>query len=50
MVWVGFRTRAQAEDFERVESVQSSDDIEPLGAPLLGLADISFTASGTHHR
>ncbi|WP_027944457.1 hypothetical protein [Amycolatopsis taiwanensis] len=47
VVWVGFRTRAQAEDFERVERVQGSGDIEPLGAPLLGLSHISFT--GLHY-
>lgn len=46
VAWVGFRTRADAEAFERVERVQGSGDIEPLGGALLELKDISFTG---HH-
>lgn len=47
VAWVGFRTRAQVEAFERVERVQGSGDIKPLGASLLGLAHVSFT--GLHY-
>lgn len=47
VAWIGFRTRAQVEEFERVERVQGSGDLEPLGAPLLGLAHVAFT--GLHY-
>ncbi|QRP47075.1 hypothetical protein [Amycolatopsis sp. FDAARGOS 1241] len=43
VVWVGFRTRAQTEAFERVESRQGAGDVKPLGAAALGLAGVSFT-------
>lgn len=45
VVWVGFRTKAQAAEFKRVEDISGSGDITPLGAPLLGMADIRFTAN-----
>lgn len=43
VVWVGFRTSRDAREFKRVEDVQGSGDIHPLGAGLLGLADVTFT-------
>ncbi|WP_447002741.1 hypothetical protein ACRAKI_23865 [Saccharothrix isguenensis] len=43
VVWVGFRNARDVGEFERIEDVQGSGDIRPLGASLLGLADITFT-------
>lgn len=48
VAWVSFRSRAQANAFERVETVQGSDDITPLAGALLSMADIRFT--GRHYQ
>lgn len=44
VVWVGFRAKAQAADFRRLHKIHGNGDIAPLGAALLGLGDITFTA------
>ena len=43
VAWVGFRTTRDLRAFKRIEDRHGSGDIHPLGAPLLGLADITFT-------
>ncbi len=43
VVWVRFRNPRDMRAFKRVMDVQGSGDIHPLGAPLLGLADITFS-------
>lgn len=43
VAWVGFRTTRDLRAFKRIEDRQGSGDIHPLGASLLGLADITFT-------
>jgi hypothetical protein len=48
--WVGFRTKADAAAFERVERVQNRGDITPLGGALLGLAHVHFTGHHYHSR
>lgn len=47
IVWIGFRKKRAASAFERVESVQGSGDITPLGGSAIGLADLRF--SGHHY-
>jgi hypothetical protein len=47
---VGFRTKADAAAFERVERVQNSGDITPLGGAPLGLAHVHFTGHHYHAR
>lgn len=47
---VGFRTRADATAFERVERVQNNGDITPLAGALLGLAHVHFTGHHYHAR
>jgi len=49
VVRVGFKTKAQASAFEKVESVQGSGDVRPLDvAVLLGLAHVRMT--GLHYQ
>ncbi|NUT50554.1 MAG: hypothetical protein HOV94_25090 [Saccharothrix sp.] len=43
VAWVGFRTTRDLRAFKRIEDEHGTGDIHPLGAPLLGLADITFT-------
>lgn len=43
VAWVGFRTTRDLRAFKRLEDRHGTGDIHPLGAPLLGLADITFT-------
>jgi hypothetical protein len=43
IAWVGFRNRGDGDAFERVEKVQGSGDISPLGGALIDLAHIRFT-------
>ncbi|MFD0206786.1 MULTISPECIES: hypothetical protein [Saccharothrix] len=43
VAWVGFRTTRDLRAFKRIEDRHGSGDIHPLGASLLGLADIRFT-------
>lgn len=43
VAWVGFRNTRDLRAFKRLEDRHGSGDIHPLGAPLLGLADITFT-------
>lgn len=43
VVWVGLASTSDAKDFETVMKRHGSGDIHPLGAPLLGLANIEFT-------
>lgn len=43
LVWVGFRNKGDLREFKRIEDRQGSGDVHPLGAPVLGLADIAFT-------
>lgn len=43
LVRVGFRSKGDLREFKRIEDRQGSGDIHPLGAPVLGLADITFT-------
>ena len=43
LAWVGFRTSGDRSRFDSVIDVQGSGDIYPLGAALLGMADIVFT-------
>ena len=50
VVWISFRTRRQAADFKRVEDVPGSGDLTPLGATVLSLGDIGFTAQHYHSR
>jgi hypothetical protein len=45
---VGFRNRRDAGEFKKLIDVHGTGDITPLGAPLLGLADIRFT--GLHYQ
>ncbi|GAA3829113.1 hypothetical protein [Amycolatopsis tucumanensis] len=46
VVWVSFRSRGQARDFERLEKIHGNGDITPLAASLIQMADVRFTA---HH-
>jgi hypothetical protein len=48
VAWVGFRTRRDAREFQRLEDVHGTGDITPLAGALLDLADIRFT--GRHYR
>ncbi|GAB3145936.1 hypothetical protein GCM10027258_37180 [Amycolatopsis stemonae] len=49
VVRVGFRTKKQARDFEKVEAVQGDGDVRPLEiAALLGIAGVRMT--GLHYR
>ncbi|WP_037346173.1 hypothetical protein [Sciscionella sediminilitoris] len=50
VVWVGFRKRSDASAFERVESVQGSGDVKPLGAAALGLGGLRFSGHHYHSR
>ncbi|MCE6998637.1 hypothetical protein LZG04_28130 [Saccharothrix sp. S26] len=43
VAWVGFRGTRDLRAFKRIEDRHGSGDIHPLGASLLGLADIRFT-------
>ncbi|MCC8246209.1 hypothetical protein [Saccharothrix luteola] len=43
VAWVGFRSARDMRAFKRIEDRHGSGDIRPLGASLLGLADITFT-------
>lgn len=43
VAWVGFRNTRDLRAFKRIEDRHGSGDIHPLGASLLGLADIRFT-------
>ncbi|KOV88962.1 hypothetical protein ADL03_04195 [Nocardia sp. NRRL S-836] len=43
VVWVGLASTGDARAFESVMKRQGSGDIHPLGAAVLGLADIRFT-------
>jgi hypothetical protein len=43
LAWVGFRNTRDLREFKRIEDEHGTGDIHPLGAPLLGLADIRFT-------
>ncbi len=43
VAWVGFRSRKQVGDFKRLIDVHGTGDIKPLGASLLGMADVKFT-------
>ncbi|MFD1152604.1 hypothetical protein [Saccharothrix hoggarensis] len=43
VVWVGFRTGGDAREFQRLMDVHGSGDIRPLGAGVLGLADVVFS-------
>ncbi|PSL51860.1 hypothetical protein B0I31_11754 [Saccharothrix carnea] len=43
VAWVGFRNTRDLRAFKRIEDRHGSGDIYPLGASLLGLADITFT-------
>ncbi|MFJ6671420.1 hypothetical protein ACIQMJ_09975 [Actinosynnema sp. NPDC091369] len=43
VAWVGFRTSRDLRAFKRIEDRHGSGDIHPLGAPLLGMADIAFS-------
>ena len=45
---VGFPSKGDAEGCEKVEKVQGSGDITPLGGALLGLAHLKF--SGHHYQ
>ncbi|MEV6644903.1 hypothetical protein [Amycolatopsis sp. NPDC051371] len=49
VVRVGFRTKKQAGDFEKVEAVQGSGDVRPLEiAAVLGISGVRMT--GLHYR
>ncbi|VVJ19166.1 Uncharacterised protein [Amycolatopsis camponoti] len=49
VVRVGFRSKKQAEAFEKVEAVQGSGDVRPLEIEaVLGIAGVRMT--GLHHR
>jgi hypothetical protein len=49
VVRVGFRSKAQAREFEKVEAVQGSGDVRPLDiAAVLGVAGVSMT--GLHYQ
>ncbi len=48
VAWVGFRNRRDAGEFKTLIDVHGTGDITPLGAPLLGLADVRF--SGLHYQ
>jgi hypothetical protein len=50
VVWVGFRTSADVDAFERVERVQGSGDVRPLGSALLGVAHLEFSGLHYHSR
>ncbi|MCU1680899.1 MAG: hypothetical protein JWQ81_1638 [Amycolatopsis sp.] len=50
VVWVGFRTSADVDAFERVERIQGSGDVKPLGSALLGLANLRFSGLHYHSR
>ncbi|WP_020501270.1 hypothetical protein [Sciscionella marina] len=50
VVWVGFRKRSDANAFERIESVQGSGDVKPLGAAVLGLGELGFSGHHYHSR
>ncbi|MCC8251114.1 hypothetical protein [Saccharothrix luteola] len=45
VVWVSFGDRARTKRFERLIDVYGTGDVRPLGAALLDLADIRFTAA-----
>ncbi|MGO1056767.1 hypothetical protein [Crossiella sp. CA198] len=46
VVWVRFHNRGRAGDFKRLHEIHGNGDIRPLGAELLELRDIRFSA---HH-
>lgn len=46
VVWIGFRSKGDAEAFKRLDDVHGTGDIKPLAGALLGLADVRFTG---HH-
>lgn len=49
VVRIGFKTKTQAKEFEKVEAVQGSGDVRPLEiAAILGLADVHMT--GLHYQ
>ncbi|MGW4210294.1 hypothetical protein ACWEIJ_20060 [Lentzea sp. NPDC004789] len=50
VAWVGLASARDADAFESIMNVYGSGDIKPLGASLLGLADIRFTGQnyGSH--
>jgi hypothetical protein len=43
VVWVGLASARDADAFESIMEIDGSGDIKPLGASMLGLADIRFT-------
>ncbi|MGW6448678.1 hypothetical protein [Lentzea sp. NPDC055074] len=48
VAWVGFPNRRDAGEFKKLIDVHGTGDVSPLGAPLLGLADVRFT--GLHYQ
>jgi hypothetical protein len=50
VAWVGFRNKQDAAEFERIERVQDSGDVTPLGGVPLGLAHLRFTGHHYHAR
>jgi len=43
VVWVGMTTTGDARDFKTLVDRHGSGDIDPLGAPVLELAEVTFT-------